>query len=304
MRRLGIVIVIASLLSAVESTETERRECDTYNVTIKPETCVFFDNLYEVRVRVDEKDTNRVHYSCQFKWNICTQATWYGTWIRMSFDEEMNPSPRVLAHVQLMSTPTSPPTLVGFWNDSSSDKQYVLSHNSSAEIWHDPVTDNVYISSQVSSNQLGLICQLTGCLNSKMDETYPAFAREKIETQTAIAIGKPADKQSELASQSLAKPTSSRRIDIPSPTPKSLQMIGSTTRGTSVSRKPEITVSSAQNPTSSAAPLRHAAQAYVTVVLGVIAGLFLWTLTDFRYVIADPRQDQRTIDRKMCQHSS
>ncbi|UNW45242.1 m14 protein [Murid betaherpesvirus 1] len=301
MRRLGIVIVIASLLSAVESTETE---CDTYNVTIKPETCDFFDNLYEVRVRVDEKDTNRVHYSCQFKWNICTQATWYGTWIRMSFDEEMNPSPRVLAHVQLMSTPTSPPTLVGFWNDSSSDKQYVLSHNSSAEIWQDPDTANVYISSKVSSNQLGLICQLTGCLNSKMDETYPAFAREKIETQTAVAIAKPADEKSEFASQNLAKPTSSRRTNIPSPTPTGLQILEPTTKRTSVSMKPEITVSSAQNPTSNAAPLRHATQAYVTVVLGVIAGLFLWTLTDFRYVIADPRQDQRTIDRKMCQHSS
>ncbi|AWV68268.1 m14 protein [Murid betaherpesvirus 1] len=301
MRRVGIVIVVASLLSALESTKTE---CDTYNVTIKPETCDFFDNLYEVHVRVDEKDTNTVHYSCQFKWNICTQATWYGTWIRMSFDEEMNPSPRVLAHVQLMSTPTSPPKLVGFWKDSTADKQHVLSNNSSTEIWQDPDTANVYISSKVSSNQLGLICQLTGCLNSNMDETYPAFAREKIETQTAVAIGKPADKQSELASQSLAKPTSSRRTTIPSPTPIGLQMIGPTTRRTSVSRKPEITVLSPQNLTSSGASLRHAAQAYVTVVLGIVAGLFLWSLTDFRYAIADPLPYRQTTDRKMCPLSS
>ncbi|ACE95197.1 m14 [Muromegalovirus G4] len=301
MRRLGIVIVITYLLSALESTETE---CDTYNITIKPDTCDFFNNLYEARVRVDDNDANTVYYSCQFKWNICTQATWYGTWIRMSFDEEMNPSPRVLAHVELMSTSTSPPKLVGFWNDSSAGKQYVLSHNSSAKIWQDPVTDNVYISSKVSSNQLGLICQLTGCLNLDMDENHSAFSREKIETQTAVAIAKPADEKSEFASQSLVKPTSSRRTNIPSPTSTGLQMLEPTTKRTSVSMKPEITVSSAQNPISSAAPLRHAAQAYVTVVLGVIAAIFLWTLTDFRYAIGDPRPYRQTTDRKMCQLSS
>ncbi|AWV68105.1 m14 protein [Murid betaherpesvirus 1] len=264
MRRLGRFLVIASLLTALESTKTE---CDNYNVTIKPGTCDFFDDLYEAHVRSD-KDTNTVRYSCQFKHNVCTQATWYGTWLQMSFDDELNMSPRVLGHVQMISTPTSPPKLLGFWTNSSSGMQHVSSNNSSADMWQDPATAHIYILSKSSTNHLGLICQLTGCLNTDQKNTYLVAADKQIvETQTAVAIARLADnKKSDLAGQSLAKP---------SPTPIGLQIAGPTTRRTSVSRKPEITVSSAQNSTISAAPVRHTAQAYVTVVLGIVTGLFL-----------------------------